>query len=124
MSAIKLILNHALKRLKRLKNILESGLKAMLKIPNCPICGRRMIRKQDRINNLWYVWIHCPEYLHAVIVNSKIYGRSTKAIFVYGSALEKNKEKARAEAIAKALQDTYSEFNTWEANSWEVILNV
>lgn len=36
----------------------------------------------------------------------------------------KNKEKARAEAIAKALQDTYSEFNTWGANSWEVILNV
>lgn len=83
----------------------------MLKIPNCPICGRRMIRKQERINNLWYV-------------NSEIYGRSTKAIFVYGSALEKNKEKARAEAIAKALQDTYSEFNTWGANSWEVILNV
>lgn len=96
----------------------------MLKIPNCPICGRRMIRKQERINNLWYVWIYCPEYLHVVNVNSEIYGRSTKAIFVYGSALEKNKEKARAEAIAKALQDTYSEFNTWGANSWEVILNV
>lgn len=91
----------------------------MFKTPNCPICGRRMIRKQERINNLWYVWIHCPEYLHAV--NSKIYGRSTKLIFVYGSALEKNKEKARAEAVAKVL---HSEFNTCEDNSLEVILNV